>query len=88
MNEKGYFVLQKLILNQQNDCIEYVVTARDKGVTKVKRFGSVTDKKMTDVLLDKPRDVKFEYFSIRKNMYAMKWLSIKSYTHFWKGLTL
>ena len=34
MNEKGYFVLQKLILNQKNDCIEYVVTARDKGVTK------------------------------------------------------
>lgn len=83
------YEIWRLLQPLENDeCDVAIAKYAEKKESFVKRFGSVINKKMTDVLLDKPRDVKFENFSVRKKYVCDEMVKYKKPYPFLEGLTL
>lgn len=83
------YEIWRLLQPLENDeCDVAIAKYTEKKESFVKRFGSVINKKMTDVLLDKPRDVKFENFSVRKKYVCDEMVKYKKPYPFLEGLTL
>lgn len=83
------YELWKLIEPLENDdCDVAIAKYKVKKESFIKRVGSRVNRKMTDVLLNKPRDIQFENFSVRKRFVCEEMVKYKNPYPFLEGLTL
>ena len=73
---------------EQDQCDVSIARYKKKKESFIKRIGSRVNRKMTEVLLNKPKNIQFENFSCRKRFVCEEMTKYKNPFPFLEGLTL
>lgn len=83
------YELWKLLEPLEKDICDVAIAAYHvKKENLIKRLGSRINSKMTDILMNKPKEIRFENFSIRKKFVCDEMTKYKNPYPFLEGLTL